>query len=141
MMGMLLLTLCTPRQGGNVNAKEAIRDAEARRIRALLESDRKALDEVLDDDLAYTHTNGAVDRKIDLVEKVASGIYMYRGFDVRDLQIRTLGDRAGVAMGEALMTIQVGQDHVDVLLRFLSVYAKRSETWRLVAYQSTRLAG
>ncbi len=124
-----------------MDAREEIRKAEERRIRALLEGDREALDEVLDDHLAYTHTNGAMDRKADFVGKIASGIYVYRGFEVRDLQVRMLGDEAGLATGEALMTIQVGQDRVAVPLRFLSVYVRRGRMWRMIAYQSTRLAG
>ncbi len=124
-----------------MDAREEIRKVEARRIRALLEGNREALEEVLDDDLTYTHTNGTMDRKADFVGKIADGIYMYRGFEVHDLQVRMLDDETGLAAGEALMTIQVGQDRVVVPLRFLSVYVRRGKTWRMIAYQSTRLAG
>jgi Domain of unknown function (DUF4440) len=55
-----------------------------------------------------------------------------------DLRVRVLGE-AGLVAGINVMRGQQGNEHFDLRLRFLDVYAWRDGRWQLVASQDTRL--
>ena len=107
---------------------------EDRRIEAMIKGDVKALEEILADDLIYTHTTARLDTKASFIEAIASGRSNYKSVERKDVEVRDLGDTA-VVTGQA--RFHVGNNKFEA--RFIDVYAKRDGAWQMVAWQSTRL--
>ena len=107
---------------------------ENRRIEAMTKGDIQALEEILADDLIYTHTTARIDTKASFIDAISSGRSNYRSVERKDVKVRQFGDSA-VVTGHA--KIHVGDNKFEA--RFIDVYAKRDGTWQMVAWQSTRL--
>jgi len=112
--------------------------ADALRIQAMLAADETVLEDLLADDLTYTHTNCVVDSKVSLIGKLRDGSYDYRALDTYDVQVKHLSAECAVLAGAAEMTIHVAEESIVVPIRFTSVYIKHDGGWHLTAWQSTR---
>ena len=110
------------------------------RFEAMVRGDLLALDEVLSDDLTYTHTTGVLDSKAQLIASLESGQRRYESITPEDVQVRVYGS-VGVVTGVSLMrTKGVGRDEASSFrIRFMDVHVKKLDVWQLVAWQSTRL--
>ncbi len=107
---------------------------EDRRIVAMTKGDVHVLEEILADDLIYTHTTARIDTKSSFIEAISSGRSNYRSVEREDVQVRQFGDSA-VVTGHA--KFHVGDNNFQA--RFIDVYVKRNGAWQMVAWQSTRL--
>ena len=107
---------------------------ENRRIEAMTKGDIQALQEILADDLIYTHTTARIDTKASFIDAISSGRSNYRSVERKDVKVRQFGDSA-VVTGHA--KVHVGDNKFEI--RYIDVYAKRDGVWQMVAWQSTRL--
>ena len=111
---------------------------ENRRFEAMTNQDAQALDEILADDLSYTHSTARVETKAEFISSSTSGRNKYRSIERDDVTVRQYGDTA-VVTGHARIHVNSNGQDVKFQVRFLDVYAKRDNVWRMVAWQSTRL--
>jgi ketosteroid isomerase-like protein len=115
---------------------------ESRRIAAMVAQDMATLDAMLADDLSYTHSNGTTDTKASFMELVRNpGDHgRYLGVDYRNEAAVALGD-AAIVRGIAQITLEGtgGKPDRSYPVLFLDVWERRGGTWRLVAWQATRL--
>ena len=116
--------------------RQAIRELESRRFRAMIEADAVALEALLADSMIYTHSSAATDGKASYIAGVKSKKWQYRQIDrpVEDIQVH--GDTALVT----------GQVRIDILIdgkprimnsRYTDVWVKGAKGWQMVAWQST----
>ncbi len=106
---------------------------ENRRVEAMTKGDVKALEEILADDLIYTHSTARIDTKASFIEAISSGRSNYKSVERKDVEVRQFGDTA-VVTGHAMF--HVGDNKFGA--RFIDVYAKRNGAWQMVAWQSTK---
>ena len=111
---------------------------ENRRIEAMIKGDVQELEEILADDLIYTHSTARVETKAEHVANVTSGRPKYVSVDRKDVIVRQYGDTA-VVTGHAKMHVSANGRDNKFEVRFLDVYAKRDGAWQMVAWQSTKL--
>ena len=116
--------------------RQAIRELESRRFRAMIEADAVALQALLADSMIYTHSSATTDGKASYIAGVKSKKWQYRQIDrpVEDIQVH--GDTALVT----------GQVRIDILIdgkpkimnsRYTDVWVKGAKGWQMVAWQST----
>ncbi len=118
---------------------EGVLGAEARRQEALIAGEPGLLGEILADDLTYTHSQGRVQSKAELIASLTSGRVRYRSIEVDDPAPRMLGDAAALGMSPVRMVVEAAGRTLNLRSRFLAVYAMRGGAWKLVAYQSTTM--
>jgi ketosteroid isomerase-like protein len=121
------------------DVEREVRDADAERVRALLENDFPALEALLADDLTYVHSNGHLDTKSSYIEGLRSGASRYLSMDMADVTVRALGDIAVVNAKFDARVLARGTE-VNPKPRVLIVYAKRDGRWQMIAWQSTSIA-
>ena len=117
-------------------AEQAVRQAEDRRIKAMIDDDFATLDAVLADDLTYGHSNGVVDTKASYMETLRSGKTKYQTIERLPSVVRVYGDSA-IVTGTA--TVGLRGQAAPFTLRYTLAYVMRDGQWRMVAWQSTRL--
>lgn len=119
----------------------AVRTAEARRYRAMVQNDLATLADLLDDDLVYTHSHGGVDDKASFLAALQSGALRYVKIEIHDTVVHAWGS-AAVVTGAVTLQVQVGGRRVIAPSRFTAVYRQRDGgPWRLAAWQSTLIRG
>jgi ketosteroid isomerase-like protein len=120
-----------------MNAQQEIRLLEDRRYKAMVEADVAVLNELLADDLVYTHSNAVVDSKKSYIEGVVSKRWAYSAA-LRPIEnIEVFGDTARVT-GQVQLTLKNADGSSRGLNgRFLNVWLKRQGQWQLLAWQST----
>ena len=111
---------------------------EKRRIEAMTNGDGDALNEILADDLIYTHSTARVETKAEHIANITSGRPRYVSVERKDINVRQYGDTA-VVTGYAKMHVNANGKDNKFEIRFLDVYAKRDGVWQMVAWQSTKL--
>jgi len=105
----------------------------------MVAADEEDLGLFFTEDLVYTHTNGVADTKAALIDKIRTGQYRYTGIETDEVLIQTIGDRAAVLTGRAVLGIRTSDGKkLAVPIRFTSVYVKDEETWKMTVWQSTR---
>jgi ketosteroid isomerase-like protein len=119
----------------------AIRAAEQQRCDAMLANDNAALDAILDPRLHFAHATGAVDGKAAYLAKIAAGRIEYVDIKWAEEAVVALAD--GLAMLTGKMTTEVKVEGVAKTLnnRVVAVWGQTSDRWRMIAFQSTPLAG
>ena len=111
---------------------------ENRRTEAMIKQDVPVLEEILAEDLIYTHHTARVETKAEYIAALTSGRTEYRSIDRKDVKVRRYGDTA-VVTGHAVFHVSTNGNDIKHQTRFLDVYAKRDDVWQMVAWQSTKL--
>src|SRR6266568_3102880 len=137
-LGAVLLVMGA-RVGAEDPAEVAVLKREEARLQAMVKADLAALDDVLADDLSYIHSSGSADSKREFIDAIRMGRLKYKQLDREGVAVRVYGDVA-VLTGRGRFQVRSGEKDLDVRLLFTDVYVKRGGKWRMVAWQSTRLA-
>lgn len=119
----------------------AIRAAEQRRCAAMLRGDVAALDALLDARLQFHHATGAVDGKDAYLTKVSGGRIEYVAIQWDEDSVTTLGPDAALLTGRMTTEVRVEGTQKRLNNRVMMAWTKDNDTWRLVAFQSTPIAG
>jgi ketosteroid isomerase-like protein len=118
---------------------EKIIELDRQRMAAMAAKDVSKLDRIIADDLIYTHSSARVDTKKTLIGAMESGATVYTAVEPSDVMAQDLGD-AVVLTGVAAISVKSGGVPNSFRVRFVDVYANRGGQWRMVTWQSTKLA-
>ena len=105
---------------------------------AEVRGDMAALDSLLADDFAHTHSTGRVATKAKDMDDIKSGRRRYESIHLEDLQVRLYGTTA-LTLGRArIQVINLGKTSNNYI-QFLNVWVQQQGKWRMVAWQTTRV--
>ena len=116
----------------------AVLGADDRRFEAMRQGDWAALDAALADDLTYVHSTARLESKAEHIANLRAGKPHYRGNAPRDRRARVAGD-IGVVNGVSEMHVENSGKEQFFTVRYLAVYEKSGPSWRMIAWQSTRV--
>ena len=111
---------------------------EERRLAATVAADLQALDELLSDDLVWTHANGNSDSKAEWMHKVGSGKIKYHSFTFEEKRYREF-DGTVVINGRGTTSVYHHGGIDTFKMSITAVYARCGESPRLVAMQVTKI--
>jgi ketosteroid isomerase-like protein len=142
MLKILLLGLLagTALMAADSKTVEAVKNADRAWAAATVKGDAAALQNLLADDLTYTHSNGETDSKKIYIDNL-SGARKYHKIDYESLDARIYaGGNAAVATAVVrIETSQKGGPVSPAHLRLLHTWVHQNGRWQLVAHQSLRL--
>jgi Domain of unknown function (DUF4440) len=118
---------------------QKIIDLDRKRMQAMAQKDVAILNDLLADDLIYTHSSARIDTKQSLIGNMQSGATVYNSVEPSDVKAQDLGS-AVVLTGVAQFRVTSGGKPIAFGARFTDVYANRGGKWQMVTWQSTRLA-
>jgi ketosteroid isomerase-like protein len=118
--------------------EQTIIDLDKKRMSAMAQKDIATLNELIADDLIYTHSSARLDTKQSLIGNMESGSTVYTSVVPSDVKAQDLGDTV-VLTGSCRISVNSGGRANSFGVRFTDVYAKRSGRWQMVTWQSTRL--
>ncbi len=111
--------------------------ADDQRFDAMRRGDWTALDAALADDLTYVHSTARLESKAEHIANLRAGKPHYRGIAPRERSARVHGG-IGIVNGVSEMHVENAGKEQRFTVRYLAVYAKIAERWRMIAWQSTR---
>ena len=117
---------------------EIVIELDRKRMTAMAEQDYATLNDVIADDLVYTHSSARLDTKASLIGNMKSGSTVYTSVVPSDVKAQDLGDTV-VLTGSCRIGVNAGGRPNNFGVRFTDVYARRGGGWQMVAWQSTRL--
>ena len=118
------------------NAAKII-ELDKKRMTAMAEKDVATLNEIISDDLVYTHSSARLDTKQSLIGNMESGSTVYTSVVPSDVKAQDLGDSV-VLTGSCRISVNSGGNAMSFGVRFTDVYARRNGKWQMVTWQSTR---
>jgi ketosteroid isomerase-like protein len=127
----------TPKETEPTGTEADVLRADDRRFEAMRRGDWAALDAVLAEDLTYVHSTARLESKSEHVANLRAGKPHYRGIAPRERRARVHGG-VGVVNGVSEMHVERDGKEQRFTVRYLAVYAKAGEQWRMIAWQSTR---
>jgi ketosteroid isomerase-like protein len=127
----------TPMGAEQTGAEVDVLKADDRRFEAMRRGDWAALDAALADDLTYVHSTARLESKAEHIANLRAGKPHYRGIAPRERRARVHGG-LGVVDGVSEMHVESGGKEQRFTVRYLAIYAKVGEHWRMIAWQSTR---
>ncbi len=108
------------------------------RMQAMADKDIAKLNSMLCKDLIYTHSTARLDTKESLIGNMESGATVYTSVEPSEVKSQDLGD-AVVLTGVAQINVVANGTPNSFGVRFTDVYQNQDGTWRMVAWQSTKL--
>jgi len=121
----------------DAEAAAEVLKADDRRFEAMRKGDWAGLDIALADDLTYVHSTARLESKAEHVANLRAGKPHYLGIAPRERRARVHGG-IGVVNGVSEMHVENAGKEQHFTVRFLAVYVKSGEQWRMLAWQSTR---
>lgn len=132
-------TLVFARDAPSVGDEAAVLRAEDARFAAMVAGDAEGMRRAFAEDLAYVHSTGDVQGRDDLVASISGGQLRYLMLDPAERKVAFLGPDAAYVLGRGHIRAQAGDREVDFQGRYLAIYGRSGESWRLRAWQSLRL--
>lgn len=108
------------------------------RMQAMANKDIDKLNDLLCKNLVYTHSSARLDTKQSLIGGIESGSTAYKSVEPSDVEAQDLGDVV-VLTGTAQIYVVSNGTPNEFGVRFTDVYQNQGGTWRMVAWQSTKL--
>jgi ketosteroid isomerase-like protein len=121
----------------NASTIEEIRSAEGVRVRALEAADIAALESLLAEDFIYVHASGRTEDKDVYLASLGSGVFRWSGFTHEDTAVRPLNDTA-LLYGLLHARKEEAGDTRQLLFRFVSVWVRSDDGWRLSFMQNLK---
>jgi ketosteroid isomerase-like protein len=118
--------------------EKMIIELDKKRMTAMAQKDLATLNELIADDLVYTHSSARLDTKASLIGNMEGGSTVYTSVVPSDVKAQDLGDTV-VLTGSCRISVNSGGRPNSFGVRFTDVYAKRGGRWQMVTWQSTRL--
>ena len=119
------------------NAKMIIaRDKE--RMQAMAAKDVAKLKTMLCKNLVYVHSSARIDTKDSLIGNMESGKTVYTSVEPSGVTAQDLGDVV-VLTGDAQIKVVANGAPNAFGVKFTDVWQNQNGTWRMVAWQSTKL--
>lgn len=117
---------------------ETIIELDRKRMAAMAQKDIATLQKVLCKGLVYTHSSGRVDTKESLIKGMETGTTVYTSIEPSEVKAQDLGN-AVVLTGVAAISVTSNGKPNSFRVRFTDVYENQNGTWRMIAWQSTKL--
>ncbi len=117
---------------------QMIIDLDQKRMTATAQKDVATLNELLADDLIYTHSSARQDTKQSLIGAMESGQTVYTAVVPSEVKAQDCGN-AVVLTGVARISVVSNGKPNSFGVRFTDVYANRGGRWQMVVWQSTKL--
>jgi hypothetical protein len=117
---------------------DKLRDADRRRRAAMVDGNVGVLEELLAEDLIWTHSSGKTDGKHSFIERIGGGSVRYLALDVTDDVVSSHGEVI-IHHGTLAGRVRVDGGERDLRNRFLSVWRCDGDRLELLAWQSTGL--
>jgi ketosteroid isomerase-like protein len=117
-----------------------IEAVDARRVQATVSRDFAALEPLLGEDLRYVHSSAVDEDRALYLTKLRDGHYVYRGLTTMRRDFRVLGDVV-LVNGDIKIEVEVKGTAKTIMSRYLQVWAKRSQGWQMISWQSTPIPG
>ncbi len=122
-----------------MNAEEArLLAVDDGRFEAMHGKNWSALEDVLADELTYCHSTARLESKIEHVANLRARKPRYRNVSARERKLRIHGD-IGLINGIADIHVENDGKENRFTVRYLAVYKRTGDAWRMLAWQSTRL--
>ena len=118
--------------------EQKVIDLDRQRMSAMAQKDIAKLNELIADDLVYTHSSARLDTKASLIGNMESGSTVYTSVVPSDVKAQDFGD-AVVLTGSARISVNSGGNAMNFGVRFTDVWVNKGGNWQMVAWQSTRL--
>jgi ketosteroid isomerase-like protein len=119
-----------------VTTAEDVLAMEERRWAAQIGEDLVALDELLADELRYTHSNTLVDTKTSYIQAIKDKKFDYRSVERTDTDVQVVGDTALVT-GRADIHVVAGDRDLNLAARYSVVWVPKDGRLQLLVWQST----
>jgi uncharacterized protein (TIGR02246 family) len=105
---------------------------------ACVQADIAKLEQILSDDLTYTHSSGQQQSKAEFIATVRAGKTRYRSIEFQQSSVRIFGNTA-ISNNEVRVNLTIDGKEVSVHPRFLHVWVKQNGRWQLAAHQGTKI--
>src|SRR5213082_2097378 len=112
-------------------------ELDRKRMSAMAQKDIATLNELIADDLVYTHSSARLDTKQSLIGNMESGSTVYTSVVPSDVKAQDLGDTV-VLTGSCKIGVMSGGKPNSFGVRFTDVWANKGGRWQMVTWQSTR---
>jgi ketosteroid isomerase-like protein len=116
---------------------QTVIDLDRQRMEAMAKKDIRKLNELIADDLIYTHSSARLDTKQSLIGNMESGSTVYTSVVPSDVKAQDLGDTV-VLTGSCKISVMSGGKPNSFGVRFTDVWANKGGRWQMVTWQSTR---
>jgi len=122
--------------------RKEIEDAGRRHLAAAMAGDTEALDQLLADELLYTHSNGFTDAdRASYLAFIEAGGYGTQGMSVEHSveRIIVLSDDVVIVKGKQVTNTvgEIGAKWEDVEATSTDTWVRRDDRWQLAGHQST----
>ena len=112
-------------------------DLDKQRMTAMAQKDVAKLNELIADDLVYTHSSARLDTKGSLIGAMEAGRTVYTAVVPSDVKAQDFGDTV-VLTGSARISVNSGGNAMSFGVRFTDVWVNKGGKWQMAAWQSTR---
>jgi ketosteroid isomerase-like protein len=116
---------------------QTVIDLDRQRMEAMAKKDIAKLNELIADDLIYTHSSARLDTKQSLIGNMEAGSTVYTSVAPSDVKAQDLGDTV-VLTGSCKISVMSGGKPNSFGVRFTDVWANKGGRWQMVTWQSTR---
>ena len=108
-------------------------------VQAMAKADTAFMEKHLSDEFTAIHSDGKLTTKAQEIDNLKSSTLKWDSVDVHDRKIRTYGDTATVIMLATSKGTVSGKPYSGDF-RTTQVWVRNSGDWKMVAFQSTRVA-
>jgi len=122
----------------SASIEEELNVLENRRYDAMIGADWQSLDALLADEFFYNTATGALMTKNAFIELLKSGTAVVKKAVRDEAKVRDFGDVALVT-GVAHIDVKLRGEDKTLHSRYLHVWAKDGQSWKLIARQATYL--
>jgi hypothetical protein len=118
--------------------EEEVLTLSRNKFKWMVEMKIDSLRDVLDDRLTYTHSNGWVQTKLDVINDFTNGRILYQKIDVEDLRVR-LYNGSAIVNGRGKFTVTASTMQVTHDLMFTETYIFIDKKWKLAARHANKM--
>jgi ketosteroid isomerase-like protein len=105
---------------------------------AATHADAAVLNQILSDDLTYTHSSGNTQSKTEFIASVRAKDLQYHSIEFESASVRFYGNTALISSHVRVQVTAAGHDQT-VHACFLHVWMKKNGRWQMVAHQATKI--